>query len=114
MTFLIPASVADAIFTPDTTFTSQQKDELRAASILWLKCNGYTFHFGKTIVYTESPGNLMLYKRYTTECVSATIGIEYRTSIVAALKSEYVGEPGLAEQISKECCQQEDTKDEKS
>ncbi len=31
-------------------------------------------------------------------------------SIVAALKSEYVGEPGLAEQISKKYCQEEDTK----
>ncbi len=31
-------------------------------------------------------------------------------SIVAALKSEYVGEPGLAEQISKKHCQQEDIK----
>ncbi len=56
VTFLIPASVADAIFTANTVFTSQQEDELRAASVLWLKCNGYTFHFGKTIVYTESPG----------------------------------------------------------
>ena len=57
VTFLIPASVADALFTPDTVFTPQQEEELRAASVLWLKCNGYTFHFGKTIVYTESLGN---------------------------------------------------------
>ncbi len=34
-------------------------------------------------------------------------------SIVAALKSEYVGEPGLAEKISKKYCEQEDTKIEK-
>ncbi len=60
VTFLIPASMADAIFTPDTVFTSEQEDELREASVLWLKCNGYTFHFGKTTVHTESPGNLML------------------------------------------------------
>ena len=57
VTFLIPASVADALFTPDTVFTPQQEEELRAASVLWLKCNGYTFYFGKTIAYTESPGN---------------------------------------------------------
>ncbi len=48
VTFLIPASVADAIFTPNTVFTSQQKDKLRAASVLWLKCNGHTFDFVKS------------------------------------------------------------------
>ncbi len=31
-------------------------------------------------------------------------------SIAAALKSKYVGEPGLAELISKKYCQQDDTK----
>ncbi len=31
-------------------------------------------------------------------------------SILAALKSEYVGEPGLAEQLSKKYCQQGETK----
>ena len=44
VTFLLPASVANAIFTPDTVFTPQQKDELRAASVLWLECNGYTLN----------------------------------------------------------------------
>ncbi len=58
VTFLIPASVADAIFTPNTVFTPQQEDELRAAKVLWLKCSGYTFYFGNRTVYTESPGNL--------------------------------------------------------
>ncbi len=39
--------------------------------------------------------------------------ISWKT-IVKALKSEYVGEPGLAEKISKKYCQlQEDTKAEK-
>ena len=57
VTFLIPASVADALFAPDTVFTPQQEEELRAASVLWLKCNGYTFYFGKAI-YTESPGTV--------------------------------------------------------
>ena len=47
VTFLIPASVADAIFTPDTVFTPQQRRELGEASVLWLKCNGLTFDFRK-------------------------------------------------------------------
>ena len=62
MTFLIPASVADAIFTPGIVFTSQQEDEFRAASVLWFKCNGCTFHFGdgkvKEDTQTDSPGRL--------------------------------------------------------
>ena len=58
VTFLIPTSIAEAIFTPNTVFTSQQEDELRTSSVLWLKCNGYTFHFGKA--QTESPGNSYL------------------------------------------------------
>ncbi len=59
VTFLIPASVANTIFTPDTAFNPQQEDELRAASVLWLQCNGYTFHFQsqKDEVYSEPPGN---------------------------------------------------------
>ncbi len=60
VTFLIPASVADAIFTPDTVFTSQQEDKLRAVSLLWLKCNGCTINFGEKKlqkeVHTENPG----------------------------------------------------------
>ncbi len=60
VTFLIPASVADAIFTPNTVFTSQQEGELQAASVLWLKCNGYTLDFTevKSIgTNTYNPGN---------------------------------------------------------
>ena len=56
VTFLIPASVADSIFTPDTVFTSEQEAELRAASVKWLKCKGYTFFFGKGT--TETQGNI--------------------------------------------------------
>ena len=57
VTFLIPASVADAIFTPSSTdafftpdivFTPQQEDKLQAASVLWLKCNGHTIFIGKS------------------------------------------------------------------
>ena len=47
VTFSIPASVADAIFTSNTVLLPHQEDELRNASVRWLKCNGYTFHFGK-------------------------------------------------------------------
>ena len=47
VTFHIPAPIADAIFTPNTVFTSQQEDNFQALSILWLKCNGFTFYFGK-------------------------------------------------------------------
>lgn len=43
--FFIPAHIADALFTPNTEFTTQQEEEFRAASVLWLKCNGCTFHF---------------------------------------------------------------------
>lgn len=45
VTLLIPTSVADALFTPDTVFTSQQEEDFRAASVLWLECNGHTYHF---------------------------------------------------------------------
>ncbi len=45
VTLLIPTSVANAIFTPDTEFTSQQEDEFRTASVMWLEYNGRTFNF---------------------------------------------------------------------
>ena len=48
VTFLIPASVADALFTPDIVFTPQQKDELQAASILWMECNDHHFQFNES------------------------------------------------------------------
>ena len=58
VTFLIPTSIADYLFTPDTIFTSKQEEEFRAESVLWLKCNGRTFHWGKRkLGETESPGN---------------------------------------------------------
>ncbi len=64
VTFLIPASVADAIFTPDTVFTSQQEDKLRAASVLWLKCNEYTFDL-EVKTKSDNQGN---YNNYNTMC----------------------------------------------
>ncbi len=56
VTFAIPASVADIIFTPDTVFTSQQENALRDASVQWLECNGNTFHFNLKEIHAESPG----------------------------------------------------------
>ncbi len=47
VTFLIPASVANAIFTLFTKFSSEQEDKLRVHSVLWLECNGYTYHIGE-------------------------------------------------------------------
>ena len=47
ITFLISASIADALFTPNTVFIPQQEEKLRVASILWLKCNDRTFNFQK-------------------------------------------------------------------
>ena len=44
VTFTVPASVADAIFTSNKVLTMQQEDELRAASVLWLKCNDFFFN----------------------------------------------------------------------
>ncbi len=61
VTFLIPASVADAIFTPNTVLTPKQEEELRAKSVLQLECNGYTFDFRKEKkVPADSPGNLIV------------------------------------------------------
>ena len=47
VTFLIPAHVADILFTTDTEFTPHQVDQFRALSILWIECNNLTFHFRK-------------------------------------------------------------------
>lgn len=43
----IPASVADAIFTPETVLTQEQEDELKSASVLSLSCNSHTYMEGK-------------------------------------------------------------------
>ena len=45
VTLLIPASIADAIFTTDTTFSPEQKSRFRAASVMWIECNGHMFDF---------------------------------------------------------------------
>lgn len=59
VTFMIPTSVADALFTPDTKLTSQQEEKFRAALVLWLKCNSCTFHFKESeesITSSTNPG----------------------------------------------------------
>ncbi len=45
VTLLIPTSIADALFTSDTLFSPEQKRGFRAASALWLECNGHKFDF---------------------------------------------------------------------
>ena len=47
VTFLIPTSAAEAVFTPDTISTL--REQLRAASVLWLKYNGTTYPCHKEI-----------------------------------------------------------------
>ena len=59
VTLLIPSSIADAIFTRDTVFTSEKEREFRAASVLWLECNSCKFDFTKQkemgLVHSSSP-----------------------------------------------------------
>lgn len=45
VTLLISTSLADVIFTKDTVFSPEEKSNFQAASVLWLKCNGYRFDF---------------------------------------------------------------------
>ena len=45
LTLLIPASIADVIFTSETVFTPEQERGFQAASVLWFECNGYKFDF---------------------------------------------------------------------
>ena len=47
VTLLIPASIAEAFFTSDTAFSSEQITKFRAAKVLWFKCNGFKFDFRK-------------------------------------------------------------------
>ena len=57
VTFIIPVSVADAIFTSaDKVFTSQQEDALQAASVLWLKCRGHTIFVKTEKSHAETQG----------------------------------------------------------
>ena len=47
ITLLIPAPVADVIFSSDKTFTTVEKKQFQALSVLWLKCNDYVYDFSK-------------------------------------------------------------------
>lgn len=40
-TFLIPAHVADAIFSSDVVLTAEERKELRDLSVIWMKCGDY-------------------------------------------------------------------------
>ena len=44
-TLLIPAPVADFIFSRDNAFATEEVKEFRALSILWLECNGHKYEF---------------------------------------------------------------------
>lgn len=44
-TLLIPASIADTIFTSDKQFSSEEEDRFRAVSVVWFRCNGCFFYF---------------------------------------------------------------------
>lgn len=46
VTLLIPASVADIIFTSNTVFTPEQRSEFQKLSVMWLQYNGHKFSFG--------------------------------------------------------------------
>ena len=65
VTFFIPAPVASAIFTSNTVFTSRERRELQAASVLWLQCNGHTIHFEKMEPKSHTT-HIMKPKSYTT------------------------------------------------
>ena len=43
VTLLLPAHLADTIFSTDRKFTTEEINQFRDLSILWLKCNGCTF-----------------------------------------------------------------------
>ena len=45
ITFNISVNLAEILFTPDTVFTPQQEDELRARSVQYFECAGHTFNF---------------------------------------------------------------------
>ena len=45
ITLLIPAPVANFIFNSDKTFSTVEKKQFQALSILWLKCNDYVYDF---------------------------------------------------------------------
>ena len=57
VTMLMPASIADLIFTSDKKFTKEKVKEFQALSIMWLKCNGHTFDFTEDQRYKVEGSN---------------------------------------------------------
>ena len=47
VTFLIPTAVGKTLFSHHAKFSLRQEDLLRQGSVLWLNCNGHTFHIPK-------------------------------------------------------------------
>ena len=47
VTFLIPAPVADFIFSSGEIFPAGKIEEFQAQSLLWLQCNGFKYNFNK-------------------------------------------------------------------
>ena len=47
ITLLISAPVADFIFSSNKTFTTVEKKQFQALSVLWLKCNDHVYDFSK-------------------------------------------------------------------
>lgn len=52
VTFLIPADVADVLFTGEKWFTAEELQIFRSLSVLWLKCGDSEFIFENKV-----PGN---------------------------------------------------------
>lgn len=50
VTFLIPESIANGIITTEKKFTTEEVEEFRTLSILWLKYGSFTFDFKKEVL----------------------------------------------------------------
>ena len=48
VTFLIPCVVADVVFSSKKKFSTEDIEEFRASSVLWLECNGCRYDFSRT------------------------------------------------------------------
>ena len=57
VTLLVPTSIADAIFSKDMVFSSKQIHQFRAAMVITLECNGYSFDFREQSLQDSTSGN---------------------------------------------------------
>ena len=48
VTFLIPSVVADVVFVSNKKFSTEDVQEFRVSSVLWLECNGCRYDFSRT------------------------------------------------------------------